>query len=53
MLNLQYRIEPKKEQFIYSEKAKKFYDIFTLLLSYQKKGEDFAKLGGLLRIYEL
>ena len=53
MLNLQYRIEPKKVQFIYSEKAKKFYDIFTLLLSYQKKGEDFAKLGGLLRIYEL
>ena len=43
-------------KFIYSEKATKFCEIFTLLLSYvlpvksKVKTEDFAKLCGLLRI---
>ena len=43
-------------KFIYSEKATKFCEIFTLLLSYVvlvKKGEYFAKFCGVLRIYEL
>ena len=40
--------------FIYSEKATIFFEIFTLLLSYVLPvSEDFAKLCGLLRIYEL
>ena len=47
-------------QFIYSEKATKFCEILTILLSYAQTvkskvriGEDFAKFCGLLRIYEL
>ena len=69
--------EAKYSKFIYSEKARKFCEIFTLLLSYvvpvkskvkvsqnfvafseyknfnsQIYGGDFAKLSGLLRIYE-
>ena len=43
-----------KLKFIYSEKAKKFCEIFALLLSYVVPvKEDFAKFCGLLRIYEL
>jgi hypothetical protein len=42
---------------IYSEKATKFCEIFTLLLSYgvpvESEREDFAKFCGHLRIYEL
>ena len=43
-------------KFIYSEKATKFCEIFTLLftgIKYigQKQGEDIAKFCGLLRIY--
>ena len=43
-------------KFVYSEKAKKFCEIFTLLLTTvhsQKKGEDFARFFGLFSIYEL
>ena len=44
-------------KFIYCEKATKFYEISTLILSVmycrQKQGGDFAKFCGLLRIYEL
>ena len=42
-------------KFIYSEKATKFCEISTLLLSdvVLVKGGDFAKLCGLLRIHEL
>ena len=43
-------------KFIYSEKATKFCEIFTWLLTVycgQKLGEDFAKFCGLPRIYEL
>ena len=42
-------------KFIYSEKATKFGEIFTLLLFYlvPGEGEDFAKFFGLHRIYEL
>ena len=41
-------------KFVYSEKATKFCEISTLLLStVQKLGGDFAKFCGLLRIYEL
>ena len=44
-------------KFIYSEKATKFCEIFPLLLTtvhtVKSKGEDFAKICGLLRIYEL
>ena len=45
-------------KFIYSEKATKFSEISTVDLSYvssasQIYGGDFARFGGLLRIYEL
>ena len=42
-------------KFVYSEKATKFCEIFTLLLStvHTDKKKDFAKFCGLLRIYEL
>ena len=44
-------------KFIYSEKATKFCEIFTLLLSYvvpvKSKVKIFAKFCGLLRIHEL
>ena len=40
-------------KFIYSEKATKFCEIFTLFLSFVVLGEDFAKFCDLLRIYEL
>ena len=43
-------------KFIYSEKAKKFCEIFTLLLSYVvpvKSEGEISKCCGLLRIYEL
>ena len=48
-------LEPFFLNFIYSEKAKKFWEISSLILSIasQKRGRDFAKLYGLLRIYEL
>ena len=47
-----------KVKFIYSGKATKFCEIFTLLLTTvltysQKEGEDFTKFCGLLRMYEL
>ena len=46
---------PTDVKFIYSEKATKFCEIFTLLLSLcsASQSEDFAKFCGLLRIYEL
>ena len=40
-----------KVKFIYSEKATKFFEISTLDLTV--RSGDFAKFGGLLRIYEL
>ena len=45
-------------KFIYSEKATTFCEIFILLLTGtkyvgQKRGEDFAKFCGSLRMYEL
>ena len=41
-------------KFIYSEKATKFCEISTSLLSIvHRQGGDFAKFCGLLRIYEL
>ena len=44
-------------KFIYSKKATNFCEISTLLLTVctvvKKKGEDFAKICGLLRIHEL
>ena len=44
-------------KFILSEKATKFCEIFTLLLTIctvvKSKVEDFAKFCGLLRIYEV
>ena len=46
---------PSMIKFIYSEKATNFCEISAVDLSYAVKiyGEDFAKLCGLLRIYEL
>ena len=47
----------KKLKFMYSEKATKSYEIFTLLLSYvvpvKSKVEILAKFCGLLRVYQL
>ena len=53
----QHGLDPVEVKFIYSEKATKFYEIFTLLLTglnwhyiRQKYGGDFTKFYGLLRI---
>ena len=44
----------KKLKFMYSEKAIKFYEIYTKLIDIERIiGGDFAKVCGLLRIYEL
>ena len=40
-------------KFIYSEKATNLPLTFDCMYCSQKKGEDFAKFCGLLRIYEL
>ena len=56
-LKISWQIQKKKNQivvkFIYSEKATKFWEIFFLLLTTVRTGEDFAKFYGLFRIYEL